>query len=230
MRLRERLLVFLGVCLPVPVLAATGLSVPLPGPVERMAAELVPFADTVALTDSPRQVEGSIVLTEAERRRSTVGGKRPRSIARTTRPAPPEQSARSGAEHRSAAVPVREEPDARRSSPPRQRQPHPPLPPVPTAPAEEAPGHGSEKPKPPREPERRPDHKPKPKPRAPKPKPPKPKEQKPKAPKAPKPRPDAPSERETSVEKGGRPSEEDKGPRGGNPEQTAPQSRSPHGS
>jgi hypothetical protein len=67
MRPRDRLLAVLGVCLPVPVFAATGLSLPLPATVERMATELVPFAQPV----TPREggvASGSIVLTEAERR------------------------------------------------------------------------------------------------------------------------------------------------------------------
>jgi hypothetical protein len=41
----ERLLVVLGVCLPIPLAGATGLSIPLPATVERIAAALVPWAD-----------------------------------------------------------------------------------------------------------------------------------------------------------------------------------------
>lgn len=67
MRPRERLLVFLGVCLPVPLFAATGLSLPLPGTVERIATRLVPFGERTALT-SGGVAGGSIVLTDAERR------------------------------------------------------------------------------------------------------------------------------------------------------------------
>src|ERR671911_3064442 len=85
MRLRERLLVFLGVCLPVPVLAATGLSVPLPGTVERLAAGLVPFTETVTLADAPTSARGSIVLTEEERRRAPAS---PGAAPSTARPAP----------------------------------------------------------------------------------------------------------------------------------------------
>jgi hypothetical protein len=41
----ETLVVAAGICLPVPLLAVTGLSVPLPNVVERIAAALVPWAE-----------------------------------------------------------------------------------------------------------------------------------------------------------------------------------------
>lgn len=41
----ERTLVFVGVLLPIPLFAASGLSLPLPASVERLAAALVPWAD-----------------------------------------------------------------------------------------------------------------------------------------------------------------------------------------
>jgi hypothetical protein len=66
MRPRDRLLVVLGVCLPVPVFAATGLSLPLPATVERMATELGPVAQPVTPAEGG-VASGSIVLTEAER-------------------------------------------------------------------------------------------------------------------------------------------------------------------
>jgi hypothetical protein len=65
----ERVLVFLAVCLPVPVLAATGLSIPLPAPVERLAAALVPWVDTANLeADESLTVgaDGAIVLARNE--------------------------------------------------------------------------------------------------------------------------------------------------------------------
>src|SRR6185312_1818735 len=53
-----------GICLPVPLLAATGLSVPLPNVVERLAAALVPWAEPV--TAEPVAFRGEIVPTAAE--------------------------------------------------------------------------------------------------------------------------------------------------------------------
>jgi hypothetical protein len=59
----ERLLLSVGVLLPIPVLAASGLSLPLPGPVERLAAALVPFAEAATSSDSllARAPGGSII-------------------------------------------------------------------------------------------------------------------------------------------------------------------------
>lgn len=64
----ERLLLSVGVLLPIPVLAASGLSLPLPGPVERLAAALVPFAEAATTTDSlaARAPGGSIVRLGGE--------------------------------------------------------------------------------------------------------------------------------------------------------------------
>jgi hypothetical protein len=65
----ERVVVALAVCLPVPVLAATGLSVPLPATVERLAAALVPWANTAKLEgDESLTVgaDGAIVLARYE--------------------------------------------------------------------------------------------------------------------------------------------------------------------
>jgi hypothetical protein len=110
MRPRDRLLAVLGVCLPVPVFAATGLSLPLPATVERMATELVPFAQPV----TPREggvAGGSIVLTEAERREA-----RARLVVSQTRvavaPAPPSPP-------REVAQRRREKPAGRRAGAPR---------------------------------------------------------------------------------------------------------------
>lgn len=69
MRYWERLLVVLGICLPVPVFAATGLSVPLPATVERIAAGLVPFASAATLRETETHTQakaGRIVLTPRE--------------------------------------------------------------------------------------------------------------------------------------------------------------------
>src|SRR5918998_4327444 len=124
-RLRERVLVFLGVCLPVPVFAATGLSVPLPATVERMAAELVPFADAVPLGDTPVQTRGAIVLTQAERHRLLIVTPAAPTAVRVKAETRPQQF-----EHRKAVpsarrLAVREE---AKTKPPRRRPPAQPDP------------------------------------------------------------------------------------------------------
>ena len=50
----ETIAIAIGICLPVPLLAATGLSVPLPNVVERIAAALVPWAEPVAAETTAR--------------------------------------------------------------------------------------------------------------------------------------------------------------------------------
>lgn len=65
----QRILAVLGVCLPIPLLAATGLSIPLPAPVERIAAALVPWADAATLAANEALApgaRGSIVLLAGE--------------------------------------------------------------------------------------------------------------------------------------------------------------------
>jgi hypothetical protein len=57
----ERLLAVASVCLPIPLLAATGLSIPLPSSVERIGAALVAWADDDAGA-GPLPVSGDIVL------------------------------------------------------------------------------------------------------------------------------------------------------------------------
>lgn len=64
---RSRALSALAVALPVPLLAALGLSLPLPATVERLAARLVPFGDHSALdSDTRDQKGGRIVRGPAE--------------------------------------------------------------------------------------------------------------------------------------------------------------------
>jgi hypothetical protein len=66
----ERVALVLGVCLPVPVCAATGLAVPLPTAVERIAAALVPFADAAVLQANQaleRGPGGSITAAPGEK-------------------------------------------------------------------------------------------------------------------------------------------------------------------
>jgi hypothetical protein len=65
----QRVLAVLGVCLPIPIFAATGLSVPLPATVERLAAALVPWAGDATLADAQAfsiGENGSIVRAPGE--------------------------------------------------------------------------------------------------------------------------------------------------------------------
>jgi hypothetical protein len=59
----ERLLAVASICLPIPLLAATGLSIPLPGSVERVGAALVAWVDAAAEV-SPLPETGAIVLAD----------------------------------------------------------------------------------------------------------------------------------------------------------------------
>src|SRR5918999_5542943 len=167
-RLRERVLVFLGVCLPVPVFAATGLSVPLPATVERMAAELVPFADIGPRGDAPAQALGAIVLTQAERRRLLIVTPAAPSAVRAKAQTPPQEFERRKAvvSPRRLAVRVETKTKPRRTRPPAHPEPGPP-PAAPTGPVGDGPESGAEKPKPappPRpQPQPKPGVKPKPK-------------------------------------------------------------------
>ena len=67
-RRAERLFVSVAVLLPIPIFAASGLSLPLPGPVERLAAALVPFADAATTSEAlpARGHSGSIVRLSSE--------------------------------------------------------------------------------------------------------------------------------------------------------------------
>jgi pyruvate dehydrogenase E2 component (dihydrolipoyllysine-residue acetyltransferase) len=76
----ETLVLAAGICLPVPLLAATGLSVPLPNVVERIAAALVPWAEPVALDATELQGSGGAIVPAP----SDVATARP---ATTTSPA-----------------------------------------------------------------------------------------------------------------------------------------------
>ena len=62
-RFWERVMLVLVVCVPVPALALSGLSVPLPSVVERVAAALVPFGDATVLDGGSTLAAGRIVLT-----------------------------------------------------------------------------------------------------------------------------------------------------------------------
>ncbi|HYY34284.1 MAG TPA: hypothetical protein VE693_12005 [Gaiellaceae bacterium] len=66
----ERALIVVGICLPVPVFAATGLSMPLPSSVERIAVALVPWSDSATLDENqalPAGASGSIVRAPGEK-------------------------------------------------------------------------------------------------------------------------------------------------------------------
>jgi hypothetical protein len=72
----EHALIVLGICLPVPVLAATGLSIPLPTTVERLAAALVPWADERPLDEGDAamaEATGSIVRAPGETLAHAIG-------------------------------------------------------------------------------------------------------------------------------------------------------------
>jgi hypothetical protein len=57
----------LVVCVPVPALALSGLNVPLPSVVERVAAALVPFATAPTLEDGAELASGRIVQAPGQR-------------------------------------------------------------------------------------------------------------------------------------------------------------------
>jgi hypothetical protein len=76
-----RVLTVLALVLPVPFCAALGLSLPLPATVERIAAKLVPFADSVALSTNDEQLlgaQGSIVRGPGEAATNDGGAVDPR--------------------------------------------------------------------------------------------------------------------------------------------------------
>ncbi len=69
MKFGRRLLIVLAVLLPVPLAAASGLAIPLPATVERLAAKLVPFADPALASGAQSfapSSRGRIVETEDE--------------------------------------------------------------------------------------------------------------------------------------------------------------------
>jgi hypothetical protein len=242
-RLQQRILVFLGVCLPVPVFAATGLSIPLPATVERMAAKLVPFADTSVLAQAPVQTRGSIVLTPAERRRAGLvieaapAGHR---VGAKPSPQPLEQPLKVASAPLSPVVPPEQDADPAPIEPPARRKAKPPPAQPVTAPADNDPAPGAEEPKPKPKPETEPETepedkakpKPKPKPKPKKPKKPKPDEPEPDEPKAkepkepkpkePKPEPESRPEPETPPVEHGDRAEKDKGRDAGKPSTTEP--------
>lgn len=72
-----RVLALLGVCLPVPICAMSGLSLPLPATVERIAASLVPWADGVAMSanEALQTGEGGSIVPGADERSGNEGAR-----------------------------------------------------------------------------------------------------------------------------------------------------------
>jgi hypothetical protein len=66
------LLIVLGICLPVPLFAATGLTIPLPATVERLAAALVPWVEAAMVDANRALLSGTIVLAPGERIEAAV--------------------------------------------------------------------------------------------------------------------------------------------------------------
>ena len=60
------MLIVLGICLPVPLFAATGLTIPLPATVERLAAALVPWVETAMVDSNGALLRGTIILAPGE--------------------------------------------------------------------------------------------------------------------------------------------------------------------
>ncbi len=66
-RFRERVMLALVICVPVPALALSGLSIPLPSVVERIAAALVPFAGAATTEDGATLASGRIVQAPGQK-------------------------------------------------------------------------------------------------------------------------------------------------------------------
>ena len=95
----ERIGVVLGVCLPIPLSAASGLTIPLPAVVERIAASLVPFADAATLESNQALApgaRGSIVLLARDGGQATTSPVRPGSY-RNAKPLEPRRESKAAA-------------------------------------------------------------------------------------------------------------------------------------
>ena len=87
----------LGICLPVPILAATGLSIPLPATVERLAAAIAPWAGEEGVYDREALASGrsgSIVYVAGEHRADAVVA--PSAAANPRDQTPDEQASGAG--------------------------------------------------------------------------------------------------------------------------------------
>jgi hypothetical protein len=78
-RFWERVMLVLVVCVPVPALALSGLNIPLPSVVERVAAALVPFARAATLDEGTTLAAGKIVRAPGHVATSTSDGKAART-------------------------------------------------------------------------------------------------------------------------------------------------------
>jgi hypothetical protein len=209
----------------VPVFAATGLSLPLPATVERMATELVPFAQPVTGPEGG-VASGSIVLTEAEQARARL------VVAQTqvaAEPAPQREVAQGrGEKPKPAGKPAgpsrSDDTESVAVEHPVTPDPAPvALPPL-TPPAEDRKTADTHEPKTEHQPKYestpKPERKPKPKPKQERESKPKPEdERKPEEkPKPPKPKPDP--EDEPSARSDGEPVEKDNGPDAGKPSES----------
>ncbi len=87
-RFWKRVMLALVVCVPVPALALSGLNVPLPSVVERIAAALVPFSGVATLDDDTTlAASGQIVHTSARGTKSTRGPQGRTTVVVRVRPA-----------------------------------------------------------------------------------------------------------------------------------------------
>ena len=85
----ETIAIAVGICLPIPLLAATGLSMPLPNVVERIAAGLVPWADPVAFDTAELQGSSGTIVTTAAETESSPAGASPRVQGTVATPSAP---------------------------------------------------------------------------------------------------------------------------------------------
>jgi hypothetical protein len=218
----QRILLFLGICLPVPLLAATGLSLPLPATVERLAAGLVPFAEAATLEgadESAQRQRALIVQTPAEKRaaarvRGAVTARTPaaRAARRAAPPHRPTGGRRSSPSAKPKPGPAKTSPEptndeptgspAEAESPQPQPEPEPQPEPQPQPTPEPKPSPEPQ-PQPQPEPEPRPEPEPEPRP-DPKPEPepqPEPEPEPEPAPVKPLPRPERPAAPPTNAGK-----------------------------
>ena len=113
----ETIALAIGICLPVPLLAVTGLSVPLPNVVERIAAALVPWADPVAAETVAAR--GMIVTTAGE---EPPAGVAPAAVQQTL-PTPTTRAGKRAAVAGGATAPVVRAPESRPTTSAQQATP-----------------------------------------------------------------------------------------------------------
>lgn len=153
----ERVVLVLGVCLPVPVFAGTGLAIPLPAAVERIAAAVVPFADVAAVQATESLARGSITLAPGERqatRSAPTAERETDSVAarvqnRRHAPAAGENGRPSPGEEGSGSSPLTPTPGPAAGAPASDSQPEPAHEEPASSPAREEPAARPEPPAPP---------------------------------------------------------------------------------